>query len=310
MTATSTPAQLESGAGGTAKAVPQKKCNVKLWAGVAIVVALAGGLAAGLAVGLSGSSKPGAHIRGTWKAGSGGFTTVTDTHWISMSQWGESLSTIDEWTNDYVITQLWSKDTYNPDKYSKREFHSDGANVAAWGYCSTIYDAVTAADAVAFDSSVPGTSGTYDKTKTSTDSGGCGTFSHTYFTKYAMPIAGTFKDDYGSTQTFSADKWNKNSIVAYSDNMIIYQNAADAQYSPGKWGKIRFHPIVTPGKKPAGYTGLLSQGFEYCQVAYAENTLADALAFDDSATSTSPYMPANSTHGCAGKFPFTIASAV
>jgi hypothetical protein len=273
MSATSTMEQ-----GQKAKAPQHKGCNTKLWVGVGVLVVIAVGLGVGLGVGLSGS-KPGAKIRGTWydSAYSGQHITFTDTA-IYVDSAYPSYRKVIEYTDTYVITQNLATAGYNPSKFSRLNYH-DNAD-GSWGFCSVIYDAATAADAVAFDHT-----GTYDPAATT---GGCGAsnFDHTNLVAYPMPLIGKYNDNYKDTLTVTATKWGANTMEAYGPAFALYQNAADDEYNPSKWSRIDFH-TMTGG--PA---------YGYCTSIYNAATAEEAYLFD--AVGTGTYNVSNAASGCAG----------
>jgi hypothetical protein len=268
-----------------AKAAPQKKgCTPKkVLVGIAIASACSTGAIVGIITGLTGG---GGLVQGTWVSNYGSYITVTDSTWYSVSSWGTSVSAIDRITPKFVIMQNAADDAWNPSKWTKNEYHKtdDG-----WAFCSSVYDAATAADAIAFD-----TSAIYDKDDAAA---GCNGFGHTTVTAYAMPIAGSWTTNWGSSLTIDATSWASESswgsstyaIEAYGANFALMQNPADDAYNPSKWTKMEFTVDGTD--------------FNYCQSIYSGATATAALTADTS----SFYDAANMTAGCNG-FGHTVAS--
>ena len=218
-------------------------------------------------------------VSGHWASSFGETFTITNTKWQSVASWGTNDYTIDSFGDNYIIMQNPSN-AYYPGKWTKVEFHAltDGG----FSYCMSIYDAETAAAALAAD-----TSTIYDS---SDASAGCGGFGHTDVTAYHNPIDGTWADTYGTTITITNDLWHSTAswgittytIESFGPNFVIMQNPPNA-YNPNKWTKVEFHALT------AG-------GFSYCMSKYDAETASAALAFDSSAT----YNTSDASAGCGG----------
>ena len=80
-----------------------------------------------------------------------------------------------------------------------------------------------------------------------------------------IEIASTWDDNYGGTTTISNDKWGSATVTKFDNTarVAITQNAADAEYSPGKFNKNV-------------WTELKNNTFYYCTVDYGKDTAADA----------------------------------
>merc|ERR1719240_26746 len=180
-----------------------------------------------------------------------------------------------------------STDTYNPDKWSKVEYHAleDGG----WGYCITVYNADSADAALSAD-----TKEIYDATDADK---GCNGFGHTTVTAYALPIEGEWTTDYDEQLSISSTAWTSKSehgdssykIEAYGASFVLMQNPEDAAYNPGKWSKVEFHTV--------------GNGFGYCFSVYDGGSATAALTKDSSKI----YDASNGASGCNG-FAHTIAS--
>jgi len=144
-------------------------------------------------------------------------------------------------------------------------------------------DGDTAAAALKAD-----TSDVYD---TSNADSGCNGFGHSVASPFAMPIIGTWKDDWDTDIVITSTTWNGINIEVYTDSLLVYQNPADASWNPSKWVKIEFHTI--------------GDGFGYCQSVMDGDTAAAALKADTSAI----YDSSNADSGCNG-FGHSVASPV
>jgi hypothetical protein len=257
--------------------------NKNKWIGLLVFVALAGGTAGGIAGGLS---SQGGMVKGTWLTNWGTYITINDHSWYSVSAWGKGVSPIIKLTNSYAITQNAADAAYNPSKFSKHEYHSTDNG---WAFCSSVYDADTAAIAEETD-----TTATYDATAAT---GGCNGFDHTLVSAYPMPIAGKWLDNWGISLEVTADTWSTTSgdppvttsmaIEAYGSNYLLYQNPADATYNPSKWTKVEFHTV--------------GSGFGYCMSVYDGASATAAL------TTNAAYNASDATSGCSG-FGHSVAS--
>jgi hypothetical protein len=271
---------MESGTTTKSSSAPADKSALKKWAPLLIIVAMGGGIAGGIAGGLSGG---GGMVKGTWLSNWGSYITVTSTTWYSVTSYGTSVYAIETLSNSQCIMQNPADDAYNPSKWTKNEYH---ATDDGWAFCSSVYNAETAAAAADTD-----TSAIYDSTAAS---GGCNGFDHTLVTAYAMPIAGSWNDNWGGSMTITADEYKSGDstyqIEAYGANFILMQNPADDAYNPSKWTKMEFHTV--------------GSGFGFCMSVYNGDTATSALM---TATIGTTYIAANATHGCNG-FPHSIAS--
>lgn len=277
------------------KEVAPKKCGTKqILIGLLIFVACAGGAVGGI---LGGLSKPA--IVGVWESNFGSYYTVTEKTMYSVTPWSTGVSPINEITGSYMIMQNPADAAYYPSKWVKTEFHAS----TAWapdgvGFCSTVYDADTKADAVAKD-----TSAIYDTADAKT---GCNGFPHTELKPYALPFAGSWTTNWDEAITISGTEWSAVSgdttttyrVEAYgvrnpsdpkSHHFMLMQNAADAAYNPSKWTLVEYHK---DGAK-----------FGYCMSVYDGASAKAALTKDTS----SIYDKADATAGCNG-FGHTIAT--
>ena len=108
-------------------------------------------------------------------------------------------------------------------------FHASGSG---FGYCSAVYDGATSTAALVKD-----TSAIYNASDAAK---GCNGFSHTLLTPFAMPIAGTWTTNFGSTLTISATQWKSvaswgtsvHTIEAYGANWVLMQNPATDACAP------------------------------------------------------------------------------
>jgi hypothetical protein len=251
-----------------------------------MLVAITGGTVGGVLGGLLGGS--GEWIKGTWVSNYGSYITITDDYWISVSPWGTSVHAIDQLTPGYVIMQNPSSDDYNPDKWTKNEFHrTEGDD---WGYCSSVYNAATAQAAVDTDTSSIYTAADAEK--------GCNGFGHTKLSPYALPIIGGWNDNFGAKLTINATHWASEAswgssvyrILAWGNDFVLMQNPSDDTYNPSKWTYVQFHSVA-------------GGGIGFCMSVYDGADQAATLATD----TTNIYAAANSTHGC-NNFPHTIAT--
>jgi len=228
---------------------------------------------------------------GTWLSAFGSYITVNDNTWYSVSSWGASVEHIEAYTSSMLIWQKAPTDAYNPSKWQKIEFH-DLAN-GGWAYCTSIMSASTAAEALSND-----TSAVYSATNQG--AGGCGQFSHTSVTAYAMPKAGTWLSNYGQYVTVTNNRWYSSSsygrsattIEAYGPSWYISQNAADASWNPSKWQKIEFHDLS-------------GGAWAFCTSIMTAVTAAEALSSD----TTAVYNSTNQGAGGCGQFSHTTMSS-
>jgi hypothetical protein len=281
--ATMQPADLESNAKSPEKT--GMSTPMKVLVGLAIFSACATGGIIGVVSGLTGDGNDA--VKGTWVSNWGTYLTITDTTWYSVSSWGSSASTIERITPNYIITQNPADDAYNPSLWSKHEYHE--LEGGGWGYCTSVFDAATADDAVSFD-----TSEIYDENDADA---GCNTFGHTTVSAYAMPIAGSWMTNWGSALEISSSSWSSVSswgsslyaVEAYGASFVLMQNPADDSYNPSKWSKIEFT--------------MDGSDFSYCTTVFDGASAAAALTTDTSAF----YDATNATAGC-NSFGHTIAS--
>jgi hypothetical protein len=133
---------------------------------------------------------------------------------------------------------------------------------------------------------------------TNTTHGCGGQFSHSALTPYAMPLAGTWTTNFGSTLTITSAEWKSSSswgtsvyrIEAYGANWVLMQNPADDSYNPSKWSLVQFHDS--------------GDGIGYCTSIFDGVSVAATLNTDTSAL----YVATNATHGCGGQFSHTLAT--
>jgi hypothetical protein len=269
----------------TAHTDKTKGMSLKVWGGIAFAAVVLGGAAGAIAVLLSKDSKSGMPLKGTWVTGSGSYVTITDDTWYSVASWGTSVYAISKYTDAYSIAQNPADDNYNPSLWRKEEYHAITDNSGpSFAWCSSVYNAATAAAAEATDTSVD-VDGNGDVDYNAADAAkGCNGFSFSTLTAYANPYIGTFNDNWGSTFTVTATEVGGRTIEAWGDSWILAQNAADDAYNPSLWSLFKFHT------NDGGQLG-------YCQIVYNGATAAAALTADISAS----YNAANMlTDGCNG----------
>jgi len=279
---------VEMEAGNPKKAVPAKKSSAKMMIAVGAVL---GVVAIAVAVVLivvlrkdSVSVPETLPLIGHYMTDWGTAITVTSTTWYSMSSYGDSASAIDSYGANYVIMQNPADDAYNPSKWSKVEWHGEGA--AGFSYCTTVYDATTKEEALNRD-----TDDIYDENDAS---GGCGAsgFAHTVASPYNMPNRGTFLDNWGSYITITDDTWysgkDYSTIDIYGSNVAVVLTSPNA-YNPNTYSKLRFHTV--------------GSGFGYCTTAYGLEDLTTAF------NAAEVYNASDATSGCgASGFGHTVAS--
>ena len=180
---------------------------------------------------------------------------------------------ISTWDNDnnVLIAQNDSGNGYNPEKWSRFDWTSDGTDVY---FCQTVYDAATAQDAI---------------DATPADSGdlltGCNTFSWTKLIHIPMDILGEHVDNYSGTHTITFAKWDQGATLGSSSFKARYNSRKfaiaqnDSGYNPDKWS--RFDWTVSEGKT------------YYCQTVY------DAERFEDAYNAT-PADSGDLAAGCGG----------
>jgi microcompartment protein CcmK/EutM len=225
-------------------------------------------------------------MAGTWLTNYGTYITITNEMYYSVSSWGKSAKPFEAYSDKLYLTQNSATDAYNPSKWTMTEFHAVGAG---FGFCSSVYNGVTAEAAIKTD-----TSAIYNSSNAGS---GCNGFGHTTMSAYAMPIAGNWVTNFNQNVTISATTWTTVSsygtstlrIEAYGNNWILAQNSATASYNPSLWTKIEFHTV--------------GSGFGYCSSVYNGATSAAALLQDTSAI----YNSSNAGSGCNG-FGHTVAS--
>jgi len=232
----------------------------------------------GIVGGLTGGLAP-KKAQGTWFSNWGSAITVTPDYWYSSSSWGASVYKITTLTNDYVVMQNPADDAYNPSKWSRVQYHGtdDG-----WAYCTSVYDAETADDALKKDTTAVYDSSNADK--------GCNGFPHTLVTKLDLAIEGSWTTNWNEALTVSSTEWHiksdtyesKYKVEAWGKDFILMQNPKDDSYNPSKWSKVQFH------KK--------GDGFGYCISVYDASTAAAALKKDTS----SLYDAKDDAKGCNG----------
>jgi hypothetical protein len=265
-------------AGAPAKPAGMSPMKKKLMA-LGITVSCVGGAVGGIMGGLAPKM-----AQGTWLSNFGSYITVTPDAWYSVSPWGSSVSKIKTLTNSMIIMQNPATDSYNPSKWSKVEYH---ATADGWAYCTSVYDAPSAAAALEADTSTIYVPSNAEK--------GCNTFSHTKVTAFAMPYAGSWTTNWGQALTISATEWKEDDttrvITAYGGNYALMQNPADAEYNPSQWTKVEFHKV--------------GDGFGYCYSVYDGASATAALMKDTSKI----YDSADADKGCNG-FGHTVAGSL
>jgi len=246
------------------------------------------GLVVGLVVGLGRGFDP--RIQGQWVTNYGTSITMTPTHMYSVSSYGTSVSTINRMVYgtdaSAIIMQNPADATFNPSLWTKLEYHMLNPG---WGYCSSVYDGASAQATLDTD-----TTSVYDHTNANT---GCNGFPHTTVTALAMPVAGSWSDNFGATLTINENTWTSESsygtsvhrIHTWGTNYVLMQNPSDDQFNPDLWTKVDF---VMSGTS-----------FGFCMSVYNGADAIAALNTDVSAT----WLSGNTTHGCNG-FPHSIAS--
>jgi hypothetical protein len=220
--------------------------------------------------------------QGTWLSNWGSYITITPEYMYTVSPWGSSVHKIRTLTNSMIIMQNPATDSYNPSKWSKMEYH---ATEQGWAFCFSVYDAETADAALSSDTAEVYSASDAEK--------GCNGFSHTTVTAFAMPIAGSWKTNWGQDLTVTSTEWkedkNTYAIEAYGANFALMQNPADAEYNPSKWTKVEFHTV--------------GKGFGYCYSVYDGASAAEAFSKDTSKL----YDSSDADAGCSG-FGHTISS--
>ena len=206
---------------------------------------------------------------GEWVDGWGIEHVVTDVSW---SIGDDSFTFLEVDAEQVVIIAENDEDnTYNPGLFSR--FDWTVVDGRTW-YCQTAYDAESA-DAAREVAPA-------DDTDPST--GGCGGFPWSPLYE-PIPIRGEWYDTFGGYQLIQEWEWVSGdyrfAVTDYSveDQWIVAQNASTNPFNPDLWS--RFEWTEAEG------------GVYYCQVAFAEETEADALAAG----------PADETDldaGCAG----------
>lgn len=94
----------------------------------------------------------GLEIAGTWIEDLGGGDVITHTvderTWDTQSPFGDSLYFVDSFDNEtrFVVAQGDAGNEFFPELYSKFNWHFEGD---ALYYCTSVFDAATAADAIA-----------------------------------------------------------------------------------------------------------------------------------------------------------------
>merc|ERR1711934_870654 len=127
-------------------------------------------------------------IAGTYLDNWGANVGITSSQWTSVSSSGSSSTyAIEMYTNNLIVMQNPATASYNPSLWTKVQFHTVGSG---FGYCSSVYNGASAADALMAD-----TSTIYNS---SDASGGCNGFGHSVASPYSMPIAGTYLDNWGT----------------------------------------------------------------------------------------------------------------
>ena len=185
---------------------------------------------------------------------------------------------ISTWDNDnnFLIAQNDSGNGFNPEKWSRFDWTSDGTDVY---FCQTIYDAATAQDAI---------------DATPADSGdlltGCNTFSWTKLIHIPMDILGEHKsgtDPYITDHVVTFGKWDQGAMMGAfnfkarynTEKFAIAQNDSGNGYNSEKWS--RFDWTVSEGST------------YYCQTVY------DAERFEDAYNAT-PADSGDLAAGCGG----------
>lgn len=107
-----------------------------------------------------------------------------------------------------------------------------------------------------------------------------------------LELIGEYADNFDGEQIITASDWNGAAIVEYDndENVVYTQNADDAMFNPGKFGKTVYTEPTKAGE------------FYFCQIEFAAETLADAKATTNMADDTDL-----DGHGCSG-FSWTKAT--
>jgi len=112
-------------------------------------------------------------LAGRWMGNFGTSFVINNTMWLEVGSSGsESHITVTKFTSTYAILHLPADDSWNPSKYAKAEFHSNGDGT--YGMCKSVFSAGTAKLAINTD-----TSTIYNS---SNAAGGCNGFGHTVMT--------------------------------------------------------------------------------------------------------------------------------
>jgi hypothetical protein len=205
-------------------------------------------------------------LLGSYTSNFGGTEAITETKWGDAT-----IVTFDNEAN-FAITQQPADDTFNPSKFAKVVWTEPVKG--AFFYCTVDFGKDTAAEAQA-------TSNTADASDPT--SSGCGGFAWTELYE-AIEIEGTWHSNFGGTETVNHRTFGFTAVVEFDNdtNWVIVQNAADAEFDPGKFARIVW-------TEPA------NGRFYYCFTVFGQDTADDARSAPDT---SDPSNPANA--GCGG----------
>ncbi|MBR57689.1 MAG: hypothetical protein CMH54_06475 [Myxococcales bacterium] len=103
-----------------------------------------------------------------------------------------------------------------------------------------------------------------------------------------LEIEGVWNDAFGGTETITSESWEtdwgSSTVISYDNdiNQAILQIAADDEYNPNKYAKVR-------------WTELAEDRFFYCWVAFGFDTLEEAEEAEDTSDLNDP-----ANGGCGG----------
>lgn len=160
-----------------------------------------------------------------------GYPEVSETTWTDG--YGGSY-VIEAWVLDpgYAIAQNAESNPYNPGKYSRFDFASDGED--GFYYCQSAYAAATAAEAEATP-----------RADDADFAAGCGGFTWSHLTP-RLPLTGDWTDGYFTHDIDEANWQMADSlfhIADYSVNarFILAWNDEENEWNAGKWSRFDFH---------------------------------------------------------------------
>lgn len=205
---------------------------------------------------------------------------------ITSSFWGAGVVVEFSNTERWVVTQNAADAEYSPSKFNKivwTELAEDGS----FFYCTVDFGLDTlelakGSEKVA-DASAPA-------------DGGCGDFAWTQLIdNTSLEIVGDYNSNFDAAESFTENEfvsYATSAIIGYNNaqNIMVTQNAEDAEYDPSKFSKIVWTEPADDGS------------FHYCIAAFGFDTEADAWSSDAVADPSSP------DEGGCGDFPWTKLS--